>query len=365
MKNKMNDGLNILDFGAHGDGKIDNTAAIQKALDTAAEIRGTVIVPDGVFMCSHVHVPPHVGLIGNATWGYREGGGSILRLNDAQASCLIDITAAVGATINGLSLNGDQLGEGIHGIMMGRFNDKKEEDSPRIERCHISKFTGNGIHLDPVWCFSVRGCEVIFNRGSAMYVKGCDGFILDNWFSGNGDAGYCADEHTASVTMTANRIEWNHGGGIRIRGGSHYNITGNYIDRSGGPAISLLPRDDAPCFSMTVTGNIIYRSGKPEWTDSGHDSAHVRLEGCHGIVFSGNSMGVGQDDGGGTMSPQYGMVLRALKNSIVKDNALHIGAIKQLVVDLGEHGEGVVIKDNVGSLFVVREGESIWTSGQI
>ena len=148
-------------------------------------------------------------------------------------------------------------------------------------------------------------------------------------------------------------------------GGSNYNITGNYIDRSGGPAICLLPRDDSPCFCFTITGNVIYRSGKPEWTTDPHDSAHVRLEGAHGLVFAANSMCVGQDDGGGLMSPKHGMVLRALKNSVVKDNALHIGALEQLVVDLGEHEEGVVIKDNVGSLFQVREGESLWNSGQI
>ena len=66
--------------------------------------------------------------------------------------------------------------------------------------------------------------------------------------------------------MTGNRIEWNAHGGIRIPGGSHYNITGNYIDRSGGPGISLRCPRRAPCLCFTITGNVIYRSGKPEWT---------------------------------------------------------------------------------------------------
>jgi hypothetical protein len=43
-------------------------------------------------------------------------------------------------------------------------------------------------------------------------------------------------------------------------------------------------------------------------------------------------------------------VLKGLESSIVKDNIQHNGAIKQLIADLGEHGEGVIIKDNVGTL---------------
>ena len=357
-------GFNVRDFGAIGDGAADDTAAIRRAIEAAAGMRGTVVIPDGVYCCSTLHLPPHTGLVGNATWGYREGGGSVLRLNDASATCLVDITAAVGATVHGLSLDGAGLGAGVHGIYLGPFEGKKEEDTPRIERCHISRFTGDGIRLDPVWCFSIRGCEVIFNQGSGLYVHGWDGFVLDNWFSGNGGAGYCADGPNAAMTFTGNRIEWNKGGGLRILGGSHYNITGNYIDRSGGPGISLLPRDGSPCFCFTITGNVIYRSGKPEWTTDDYASAHVRFEEAHGLVFSGNSMCVGQDDGGGVMSPQYGIVLRALQNSVVKDNTLHIGALRTLIVDLGGHGEGVIIKDNVGNLFK-DPSKSLWESGQL
>ena len=357
--------LNVRRFGAVGDGKTDDTAAFQKALDAAAPTRGTVFVPDGIYCCSTIKFPPHTGLVGNATWGYREGGGSVLKLNNAQAACLLDITGAVGATVNGLSLDGASLGKDVHAIYAGPLESKKEEDTPRIERCHIRAFTGDGIHLAPIWCFSVRSCEIIFNQGHALYVRGWDGFILDNWFSGNGKAGYGADGASASITMTGNRIEWNKGGGIHICGGSHYNITGNYIDRSGGPAIRLLPRDNSPCFCITVTGNVIYRSGKPEWTSKTDalESCHVRFEGCRGLVFSGNSLCIGQDDGGGLNSPQYGLVLRGLRNSIIKDNTLHIGAITELIKDLGEHQDGTIIKDNVGTVYTDHH-LAIWASAQ-
>jgi hypothetical protein len=357
--------INVLDFGAVGDGAADDTAAFRAALAEAAKISGTVFVPDGVFCVGEIQLPPHTGLVGNASWAYRTIGGSVLKLNDPNATCMLNITGAPGATINGLSLEGEALGEGIHAIYMGPFEDKKEEDTPRIERVHIANFTGDGIRLDPVWCFSVRGCEIIFNRGNALYVRGWDGFILDNWFSGNFGAGYMSDAANASITMTGNRIEWNQNGGIRILGGSHYNITGNYIDRSGGPGISLRPNGDTPSLCFTVTGNVIYRSGKPEHTDANdpYESCHARLEGCHGLIFTGNSMCVGQDDGYGSNSPEYGIVVKNLGNSVVKDNAMHIGALTQLFVDQGEHNGGVIIADNVGSIYTDRE-LPIWSSKQ-
>lgn len=375
----MKSQLNVMDFGAKGDGQADDTPAFAAALEAAATVKGAVCVPDGTYLVSGIKMPPHTGLTGSATWAYQTPGGAIIKLHNPtpETKGLIDITGACGAMINGLSLVGDFTTAGvpanlpapaapIHGIHMGPFEGKKEEDAPHIERCHISKFSGNGINLDPVWCFSVRSCEVIFNKGHGLCVRGWDGFILDNWFSGNGGAGYSATGPNASVTMTGNRIEWNTGGGIRIIGGSHYNITGNYVDRSGGPAITVAARDEAsPSNCITITGNVIYRSGKPEWTSKTDEleSCHVRLEGSRGIVFSGNSMCVGQDDGGGVNSPFFGIVLHKLKNCVIQGNTLHIGALKQIILDRGGHGEGVLIKDNVGSL-LPKPDKSIWEPGQ-
>jgi hypothetical protein len=63
-------------------------------------------------------------------------------------------------------------------------------------------------------------------------------------------------------------------------------------------------------------------------------------------------MVVGRDDGGkGLWSPAYGIVCRGLKNCVVKDNVLHDGALRELVLDLGEHGEGMILKDNPGRVF--------------
>lgn len=346
--------LNVLEFGAIGDGHTDNTAALQAALDAAAATQATVYVPAGVFLTGSLRCPPRVGLRGDPTWSFAEFGGSILRLNDDRARCLIDLTGALGATLNGLCLDGASRGTGVHGVLVDKSDYGKTEDTPRIERCRVSRFTGDGVRFRRIWCFSVRSCMLSHNGGHGIWVRGWDGFLLDNWLSGNGGAGYAAEEENLSVTLTGNRIEWNRGGGIVSHGGGHYNITGNYIDRSGGPGIWFTPRGPTFCSVISAVGNVIYRSGRPEWCPTGdpHASCQARFEGCSGLVFSGNSLNVSMDDRGhGQLSPRFGIVLRRLASSVIKDNVMHCGALERLVEDLGDHGDGVVVADNVGTLF--------------
>jgi hypothetical protein len=341
-------------LGASGDGKTDDTAALQKALDAAAELSGCVFVPPGVYLTSELHVRPGTALIGIPAWNYGRGGGSVLKLAGAGSKCLLNLTDARGATIDGLSLEGGNLGTGTHGIMTDRTKWGEHEDGFRIERCQVAHFSGDGMHLDCVWCFSVRHCECIDNRGDGMSMRGWDGFILDNWFSGNHGAGFAARRENASMTFTGNRIEWNEGGNFLIHGGDGYQITGNFFDRAGlcGIALRKNERGRGPT-QVTITGNFIKRSGKSANPDS-YDSSQIYIEGATGVTCVGNSIWSGRDDGNeGVWSPSYGIVYQGLENCVIRNNTLHDGALRQLMVDLGGHGEGVSVGENPGRLFVV------------
>jgi hypothetical protein len=195
---------------------------------------------------------------------------------------------------------------------------------------------------------------ICFNGSNGLWYRGWDGFVMDNWFSASAQAGVGAYEENSSVTFTSNRIEWNRRYGMILRGGGYYNITGNYFDRTSGPALALLPRGDRLSKIIAVTGNVFYRSGAPQggpFSDK-YQSAHLRFEAVEGLTCVGNTCNVGRDDGGkGQYTPDYSIVLRALTNSVVANNVMHQGALKELIVDLGGHGEGFVLKDNPGSLF--------------
>lgn len=364
-----------------GDGRSDDTAVFQKSIDLAAESRGTVFVPAGVYRVGRLQLRPNTGLLGLPTYSWKGSGGSVLQLADPDSSCLLDLTGALGARIDGLCLDGMQLGRNVHGILVDKPDYGATEDNPLIERCKVTRFTGDGVRLGRIWCFRVRGNMFSENGGHGLSIRGWDGFLLDNWFSFNQGAGIATIEENNAVTITGNRLEWNRQGGIRILNGSHYNITGNYIDRCG-PAILFAATDDyvpdparivGQVGYSTITGNMLYRSGRPEWSrNDPFASAHLVLRGVRGVTVTGNTMVVGRDDenNAGSLgfnpqanwSPELGVIAEKLRNVIIRDNAMDAGALRELIQDRGGHGGAVVIRDNVGDLF--RAGDQAEGSAQ-
>jgi Pectate lyase superfamily protein len=345
--------LDARKLGATGDGKTDDTVALQRAFDTAAAVSGGVFLPPGVYLTKELNVRPGIAVVGVPAWNYSGPGGSVLRLASADSTCLLNMTDARGATVEGLALDGRGLGTNVHGIFVNRTAYAKHEDGFRIERCQVGRFSGDGANLACVWCFSVRHSMFAYNKGDGLNLRGWDGFIIDNWFSGNQRAGFAARHENASITFTANRIEWNGAENMLITGGDGYQITGNFFDRAGTCGIALR-KSNVGCTQVTITGNFIKRSGKLADPES-HDSAQIFMDGCQGVTCVGNSIQSGRDDGGGGIySPSYGIVYHELRNCVIRENVMHDGALKQLMLDLGGQNEGVLVSDNPGRLFAIK-----------
>jgi len=188
------------------------------------------------------------------------------------------------------------------------------------------------------------------NGGHGMYGFGLDGWLLDNWLTGNGGAGYYADKDTAAITFTGNRVEWNRLAGFKMTSNNMLNITGNCFDRNGGPALWLTGDTHDHSGNTTVTGNIFKRNGASKSHADPHLSSQLYLTHIHGIVVTGNTARAHRGDEEGTnVAPHYGLVYGHLTHSIIKDNVLYKGAMKELTVDLGGNEE-CVIGGNIGSL---------------
>ena len=119
--------FNVRDFGAVGDDATDDTAAIQQAIDAAGAVQGSVWFPAGHYRCGMLQLRDDTALAGAPTWSYRRFGGTVLRLNDAAAPCLLNLRGTIGARVSGLALDGGKLGTEIHGIYLDGKGHQEED----------------------------------------------------------------------------------------------------------------------------------------------------------------------------------------------------------------------------------------------
>ena len=342
----------VLDFDAKGDGKTADSEAIQKALDAAGVVGGTVYFPAGRYLCHDLKVHPHTTLVTEPQWGYRGDAGAMLILDSDEADCVLNITGAFGVHLRGLFLQGRRgAKKAIHGVFLNNVEKySPREDAIVIDECKIEGFSGHGVHLLRIWLFIIRHSIMQGNKECGVQITGWDGFVTDNQFSGNGSHGFACDSVGATVMFTANRVEWNQGYGLYLCAGDAWNVTGNCFDRNWGAGLCAMKMR-----TTTITGNVFRRCGKnSSLLAEGERSCQVRLEECSGLTFVSNVCAAGRDDGGkGEYTPQFGFLVRKLSHSVISSNTLFKGYMKEITADLGEHGQEYLFVNNVGSPLTV------------
>lgn len=340
--------FNVRDFGATGDGRTSDTAAIQAALDAAGKVQGTVWFPAGRYRCHDLKVPANVTLLADPVWIFHcEHVGAVLELDDPAAKCLLNVTGAFGVRVRGLVLAGiRKTPKPVHGILLDNAEKwSRKEDTFVFDDVKVMEFSGHGIYLNRIWLFIIRHSQCMANGGDGVCIRGWDGFVTDNQFSANGGNGFGCEEVGATVMFTANRVEWNRGYGLSLVGGDDWNVTGNSFDRNWGAGLCAVGTR-----TLAVTGNVFRRCGKDSnQLTPGERSCQVRLENVRGLSMTGNTCLAGRDDGGkGLFTPQVGFVLKGIAYSVISGNSLFHGYMQDRIVDLGGHGEEFILRDNPG-----------------
>ncbi len=352
--------LNIRDFGAKGDGKSDDTPALRSAMEQAEKGNGTVYFPSGTYCIHPVKIPSHITLRGDSNWAYENKGKkdpefegrTTLKALSGNARALLDCFDSRGTRIVGLTLDGDEQGKSMHGIYARHTGC---ELHLVVEDCRINHFTGSGIRLEKAWVFAIRRCLIMWNGEHGIdCTGGYDGWVIDTMLTANEGAGFFArgeapedmkaQEKTdirffgsASVMLTANRIEWNRGGGIMLNGANSMQINGCSIDHNFGPGIMMTDST-----ANTVTGCKVRTNGVD---CEGEMSCQIRLEECRGTVVTGNTLWgwFGRKEYNyKEADPLYGIIVKNLTGCVVSQNALFESSSLEGVVDHGGHTDSVI-----------------------
>ena len=346
--------LNIMDFGAKGDGRGDDTGALLEAMARAAETEGTVYFPAGTYNIKPVKVPSHITLLGGSAWGYSSRGGkdataegrTVLSAIPGEGKALLDMDGVAGTRVIGLTLLGNQVGEKLHGVYSKH---RGFEQNIVFEDCRVTNFTGSGFTLDWVWVVAIRRCIIMRNGMHGIdWSNGYDGWIIDNQIAANKGAGIYAggenpeggagekhgeDKHgMATVTCTGNRIEWNRLGGAVLYDSDTMQFSGCAFDHNFGPGVKFVR-----CRASTVNGGA-FRSSGTDRLDG--DSCHVYLKDCKGVAVTGNMLygWYGRTEYAmKAPTPFYGFTLENLEGCVVADNALYHAGSEAAALDSGGH----------------------------
>lgn len=361
--------LNVQAYGARGDGYTDDTLAIQRAMEASASTGAAVWLPMGVYRVGTLHVPSGVTLMGNASWGYSAfglgnnqeadgrdvvdpaiNGHTVLMPLRPEGRALMDLGGSRSVRIIGLSLDGDFMGVGMHGIYAGEGSAELSLEDVRV--CH---FTGSAIRLQGTRGFSLRRSLLIKNRRHALDIGGsADGSVVDNQLAYNWGAGLYAKGEAGdgtwlgarNVTVIGNRIEGGYPGGVYAVNSSVLTLSGNSFDGCRAAGITLLG-----CDHCSATANMTRIHGQRA---EGDENCHIRMEYCRDCVLTGNTSWcwyqlLKQREDVKT-GPLYGLVLRGLTRCVVSGNALHECCHIDPVRDYGGHTD-TLIEHNMGQAF--------------
>ena len=344
--------FNVKNFGAKGDGKSPDSAAIQKALDAAGKVQGTVYFPSGNYRCHDLKVHSHTTVLAEPQWSYSVDAGAVLVIDSEDADCVLDITNGCGCRIRGIFLRGNRKASKIqHGIFQNNHTWNVYENTPAMDEVSVNTFSGNGVYLKKIKMFMIRHSIFQDNGGHGVSIQeGGDGLVIDNQFRGNGKCGFATDIFGTTVLFTANSVEKNGEYGIYLTGNSNHqasawNVTSNLFDRNGGASIFAHNISDS-----AFTGNAFLRSGRnaANLVEGAAESCHILMQSCKGISVTGSTgMADRDDDGGGALTPNFALRLNDNVRCVFTANTFSEGYCKDMVLKNGNRDVSII--NNIGT----------------
>jgi len=172
---------NVRDYGARGDGRTKDTAAIQRALDAAAREGGTVLLPPGRYLSGTLHLKSNVAI--------EIAAGAVLAASPDQAdfdpyeplpfkpvddheTTYFRYALLVGEDVSDVTIFGA-------GALDGNRAKRGGPKPVALKRCRRVSVRDLTIQNSPNYAISLLGCEDVAIRGVRILNSYCDGIDPD------------------------------------------------------------------------------------------------------------------------------------------------------------------------------------------
>lgn len=295
--------VNVIEFGATGDGTTDDTAAVQAAIDYASETEAVTFFPAGMFRVSQLVLPTGAILQGTSSGTYPDNneipGVSVLaRLANTNRDLLLIPETSSYQRIFDIAIDGNKNNnDSGYGICVADATSAAEAQVI-IQRCYVHDNPSSNIYLG-----ARRRANKILDsvcnyseKGDGITVAGSDNTIEHNICGSNARAGIClgttATQHwdswsngnaCAVAHVDGNDLYHNQVGIVLANGASDCMIMNNGIDRSDYEGITVYSGA-----SNTISGNAFHSNG----IDSHNSYAHIDVaSGVTAVVIDDNAFG--------------------------------------------------------------------------
>ncbi len=261
--------ISVLDHGAVGDGETDDTAALQRALDSA-DAGDAVVLPAGRTFA-------HDDVLRLRRDGTTLTGGGTLLATDAERSTLW--VEADGATVS------DVVVEGAGGERGGTWDDTglllRGTRGVTVEDVVVRDATSAGVFVDGSTAFVLRDVVVEDSRADGIHITGgsSEGLLADPVVRRSGDDGIAVVSYrdvadpVRSITVASPRVEtttW--GRGLSVVGGRDVTYTDVFVEGSDAAALYLASEENWSTHATTgvsVEGGTVVGANTSEEVDHG------------------------------------------------------------------------------------------------
>lgn len=333
--------INVREFGARGDGRTDDSEALQRAVEAAQSSGARLVFPPGTFITSKtIKARLPITITGaKSTTGNFDDISGIFNPDKSPKSSHTQIKKINGNTDGDavLEVGSNSLveylyllcgtGDGGTGVIdytdatipvgtaTTSYGLRVTGSNSRIAFCSVTQASEGGFYTTggaTNTFFNTMGC---YNR-IGLINNSSDSSIESSYFHHNVESGVFLRKGNY-VRMINCRIEWNARYGVHAKSGENQ-FTGNLFDRNGWAGLFL---DTG--WGATVSGNYFSRNGAGgdgmlgrwgfstpgtrSYLETPHsESCHIKFYYQRDVSVVGNRFRAGKDDaGGGVLSPAY------------------------------------------------------------